>query len=293
MQILRPPTSPAPPAPAPPRISAGAGAGALPCRVRLADGRVFTGALPAARHRSLQLGLLHADTDALVELTPGTRRADGRLEVDRRRHPVHYLPGGASGDPTWLRGLLAHAEQILAGTYAAPRPGERPGEEVFVGVAPRIRPSGTRDAVAGTRWLWVDLDRPDRLDALWMFHAERPCQLLIASGGSGGVHAYWQLAEPLPARRVRADGAVVEPIERAHGRIIRALGVDSDGRPDVADPRCAERSRVMRLAGTINHKSGAWARVLEADLALAPYTIDELVGDLPDPPTADRARPCP
>jgi hypothetical protein len=77
-----------------------------------------------------------------------------------------------------------------------------------------------------------------------------------------------------------------EPIERAHRRIIRALGVDRDGRPDVADPRCAERSRVMRLAGTINHKSGAWARVLEADLALEPYAIDELVGDLPDAPTA-------
>ncbi len=98
------------------------------------------------------------------------------------------------------------------------------------------------------------------------------------------MHAYWQLAEPLPARWARPDGVVTEPIERAHGRIIRALGVDADGRPDVADPRCAERSRVMRLAGTINLKSGAWARVLEADLALAPYAIDELVGDLPDAP---------
>ena len=98
MHILRPPTSPAQPAPAP-LLAAGAGAGPLPCRVRLADGRVFTGALPAARHRSLQLGLLHADTAELVELTPGTRRADGRLDVDRRRHAEHFLPGGASGDP--------------------------------------------------------------------------------------------------------------------------------------------------------------------------------------------------
>ena len=77
---------------------------------------------------------------------------------------------------------------------------------------------------------------------------------------------------------------MTEPIERANRRIIHALGVDAEGRPDVADPRCAERSRVMRLAGTINHKSGAWARILEADLALDPYAIDELVGDLPDPP---------
>jgi hypothetical protein len=254
--------------------------------VRLADGRVFTGALPAARHRSLQLGLLHAETAELVELTPGTRRADGRLEVDRRRHAEHFLPGGRSGDPRWLRALLAHAERIVVGTFASPRPGERPGEEVFVGVAARQRRSGSRDAVAATRWLWVDVDRPDRLDALWAFLAERPCQLLIASGGSGGVHAYWRLAKPLPARWVRPDGTVTEPIERAHRRIIRALGVDAAGRPDVADPRCAERSRVMRLAGTINHKSGAWARVLEADLALASYAIEELVGDLPDAPSA-------
>src|SRR4051794_28325934 len=152
----RPPRPP-PPAPAPSLTTAGAGAGALACRVRLADGRVFCGALPAARHRSLQLGLLHADTAELVELTPGTRRADGRLEVDRRRHPEHFLGGGASGDPGWLRALLDHAGRIVAGTYATVRPGERPGEEVFVGAAPRVRPAGSRDAVIDTRWLWVDV----------------------------------------------------------------------------------------------------------------------------------------
>ena len=51
----------------------------LRCRVRLADGRVFRGALPAARHRALQLGMLHAQTVGLVELTAGTRSPDGRL----------------------------------------------------------------------------------------------------------------------------------------------------------------------------------------------------------------------
>jgi hypothetical protein len=178
----------------------------------------------------------------------------------------------------------------VAGAYATPRAGQRPGEEVFVGVAPRVRTAGEKDAIAGTRWLWVDLDRPDQLDALWALLAERPCQLLIASGGSGGVHAYWQLDRPLPARHVTPSGAELEPIERAHDRLIRALGVDAQGRPDVADPRCRERSRVMRLAGTINHKSGACARILEADLALEPYRIEELVGDLPDPPS-EASRP--
>lgn len=291
MRVIRPLSPPASaPAPAGPR-RAGAGAGLLACRVRLADGRVFSGGLPARRHRSLQLGLLHSETAGLVELTPGTRRADGRLEVDRRVDREHFLPGGASSDPRWLASLLTHADRIVSGHYAEWRPTERTGEEVFVGVAERTAPAGNRHAVASAQWLWVDVDRADRLDALWLFLAERPCHLLIASGGSGGVHAYWKLAEPLPALWTRPDGIVTEPIDGANRRIIHALGVDGQGRPDVADPQCADRSRVMRLAGTINFKSGAWARVLEADLALEPYPIEGLVGDLPDPASvASQAR---
>ena len=57
----------------------------LRCRVRLADGRVFSGELPATRHRALQLGMLHAQSDGLVELSAGTRPPDGRLEISRRK----------------------------------------------------------------------------------------------------------------------------------------------------------------------------------------------------------------
>jgi hypothetical protein len=74
----------------------------LRCRVRLADGRVVTGALAPARHRAIQLGMLHTDTAELVELTPGTRSIDGKLALDRRRRPEHYLPGGAAGRRDWL-----------------------------------------------------------------------------------------------------------------------------------------------------------------------------------------------
>ena len=126
--------------------------------------------------------------------------------------------------------------------------------------------------------------------ALWAFLAGRPCHLLVESGGSGGVHAYWKLADPLPATRViEATGEVNEPIERAHLRIIHHLGTGDDGKPTVADPACAERSRVMRLAGTVNGKTGAHARIVEADLALPAYPVAQLIGDLPDP--APRAAP--
>ena len=47
----------------------------------------------------------------------------------------------------------------------------------------------------------------------------------------------------------------------------------------------------MRLAGTVNGKTGAHARILEADLALPAYPIGQLVGDLPDPTARPRRAP--
>ena len=75
---------------------------ALATRIRLADGRLFDGTLPVERHRSIHLGLLHADSDGYVELAAGPRIA-GRLRVTTRKDPGHFLPGGASAAPSWLR----------------------------------------------------------------------------------------------------------------------------------------------------------------------------------------------
>ena len=244
----------------------------LRCRVRLADGRVFAGALPAGRHRALQLGLLHSSSDGLVELAAGGRR-DGDLRISTRERRDHFLPGGATGQEGWLHGLLG-----LAARHA-----ER-GDEVFVAPAVRGEPRGAKDAVAHTRWLWVDVDQPGQLPVLWGFLAGRPCHLLVETGGSGGVHAYWQLAHPLPATLVvKETGELLEPIERAHLRLIHHLGTDATGKPNVADSQCKDRSRVTRLAGTANYKTGQHARILEADFKLPAYPVERLVGDLPDP----------
>lgn len=252
----------------------------LRCRVRLADGRVYAGELTPERHRALQLGMLHAHTSGLVELAAGVRR-DGRLQITTRRQSDHFLPGGGADDRGWLEGLLELAE------HHAGR-----GEEVFAAPAARSAPRGEKQAVSESRFLWVDVDRPGQLHALWAFLAERPCHMLIESGGSGGCHAYFRLADPLPATHVvEATGELVEPIERANLRIIHRLGTGEDGRPDVADPACAERSRLMRLAGSVNQKTGAHARIVEADFALAPYPIAQLVGDLPDPASHVTPRP--
>jgi hypothetical protein len=252
----------------------------LRCRIRLADGRLFAGDLEPERHRALQIAMLHRLTHGLVELAAGSRR-DGRLLINIRRRADHFLPGGAAGEDGWLGALLE-----LAARHA-----DR-GEEVFLAPAARVKPRGDKHAVSKSRFLWVDIDHPGQLHALWTFLTERPCHLLIASGGSGGAHAYWKLDQPLLARRVdERTGEVTEPIERANLRLVYGLGVGVDGKPNVADPACAERSRVMRLAGTVNAKSGAHARVVEADFALPPYRLEALVGDLPDPavPVARKA----
>jgi hypothetical protein len=246
----------------------------LRCRVRVADGRVFRGELPAERHRALHIGLLHSQSNGLVEVAAGTRR-DGTLHIHTRARADHFLPGGGTGAPGWLEALLA-----LAAIHA-----DR-AEELFVAPAVRSQARGEKHAVAHTRALWVDIDQPGQLHHLWVFLAERPCHLLVESGG-GGAHAYWLLDRPLPATGdYQPSGLRAEPIERAHARIIHRLGVDQHGRPNVADIACKDRSRLMRLSGSVNGKTGRPARILEADFQLVPYPIEQLVGDLPDPTPA-------
>jgi len=264
--------------PARPRLTRGRSVSEprLACRVRLADGRVFSGPLLAARHRAIQIGMLHAETGGFVELTPGTRPPGGKVQINRRQRPEHFLPGGAAGQRRWLERLLEHAKRILDGAYARRRFPDGPREEAFLGVTARTAPGGEREHVSESRWLWVDVDEPERLDGLYAFLAERPCHLLVSSGGSGaGVHAYWRLERPLAAVCVDVrTGAITEPIERANLRLIAHLG---------ADRACRDQARLLRLCGSPNYKRGEWARILTADLALTPYSTYELVGDLPDP----------
>ncbi|MGO9960886.1 MAG: hypothetical protein ACLP50_33740 [Solirubrobacteraceae bacterium] len=52
-----------------------------------------------------------------------------------------------------------------------------------------------------------------------------------------------------------------------------------------------ERARILRLAGSVNHKTGRYARILEADFQLPAHRIGELVGDLPDPEPAVAVAP--
>ena len=282
----------------------------LPITIRLADGRVYDSALGPERHRALHLGMLHARSRGYVELAAGRRSAEGKLALYTRRRSDHFLPAGLE-DARWLEPLLELAEAH-----------QRRGDEVFIGPAPRVKASASKADVHFSEWVWLDIDGAQHLSAAELLLARKPAHLQIESAGSGGQHLYWRLSRPLPARTIALEdgrvivnpqevreatgrsgrtrlvgyrdpsGAIVsqcsvtEWIERANLRLAHALGhAFSDGRVvSVADTQCRDRSRAMRLAGTVNGKSRRHARIVRADLRLPAYDPQSLLGDLRDPP---------
>lgn len=94
----------------------------------------------------------------------------------------------------------------------------------------------------------------------------------------------------LRTKRLITNAEVTDWIERWNYRLIHLLGhLDGgDSRKYIADKQCRERARVLRLAGTVNKKTGRYARIARVDRSLPPYDISRLVGDLKDPP---RSRP--
>lgn len=254
---------------------------ALAIKARLRNGDSFSGRLPATRHRRIHLGLLHCATDGYVGLAAGPRPPGGKVRFITRKDPGHFLPGGATATAGWLDALLE-----LAARH------DRCGDELAVAPAVRDTRGAVKRHVTHTNWLWIDVDGADGLPVLKAMLRRKPAHLVIESAGSGGVHVYWRLERPLDADAAGAP----EAIERAHDRLIYALGHKLDGagrpQPTIADPRCRDRSRIMRLAGTVNGKTGRHARIMWADFALPGWPLQRLVGDLPDPPRPSAVQRC-
>lgn len=138
--------------------------------------------------------------------------------------------------------------------------------DLYCGVAPRARQEGTRAAVERCHVLYVDCDEAASLDALQRF---TPAPSMITNTGRGR-HAYWALLEPVGP----------DDLERANRRLAHELG---------ADTRATDAARILRPAGTLNHKRGELVAVtLEASFAIYANAA-AVVGDLADPPDT-RAR---
>jgi hypothetical protein len=298
----------------------------LPITVRCSDGREVETHRSASRHRAIHLSLLHAHTNGYVELAAGKRsKSGGDLRIFTRRLEDHFLPGGGQGDPLWRSRLLELADKH-----------HEKGDEVFVGMAPRVRRHGSKEDVHWTRCLWLDIDEPGHQEQVDTLLAKFPAHLHIESAGGASEepgerhsHLVWLLDRAVPARtvidragreyvnarevrqpqgpegvfklvgyrdqasgRVVTNASTVEWIERWNQRLIHQLGYTTRAGEQItiADKRCKERARVLRLAGTKNGKTGRHARIVRLDLCLPPYDPNALVGELPDPPRARTVR---
>jgi hypothetical protein len=197
-----------------------------------------------ARQRARPRDALHGYLEALVGDEPG----ESLLEL----RPM--LPGGgAAPERCWVPvGNLAEVERcvrLLA-----------PVRHVYIGVAPRVRRSGTADAVERCWVLWADLDTEDAIERLRVF---RPLPSIVVRSGSGGAHAYWPMSEPLPPTWA----------QRANRRLALALG---------ADMNATDAARILRPPGTLNHKPTPPAPVVCTRLEPIMFTAAEVVGRLPD-----------
>lgn len=112
--------------------------------------------------------------------------------------------------------------------------------DVYVGVAPRFGTVGTKEGITRLFALWADLDakgehtsksRMDQIEGLTC-----PPSMLVWSGG--GYHPYWLLKEP-------TQGS--EDLDRAE-RVMKRIAEGLDG------DAVYDRSRILRVPGTFNHK---------------------------------------
>jgi hypothetical protein len=136
-----------------------------------------------------------------------------------------------------------------------------PRLNVFVGAAPRTREEGTADAVGRVWCLWADLDGRSALERLRDF---RPLpSIVIRSGSPDCAHAWWPLRSP-----VTPQGA-----QRANRRLALALE---------ADRATCDAARILRPAGSLNHKSTPPKEVTCTRCETDVFALADVVGLLAD-----------
>ena len=142
--------------------------------------------------------------------------------------------------------------------------GLRAAYDVYFGVASRSEEASGKSAINRVQALWIDLDpdSPGQLIDVMAFPLEP--SIVVSSGR--GHHFYWVLDEPI-------NLPLAESLNR---RLAKHLG---------SDERVSNADRILRVAGTINHKDGSEVKLLTCTDVR--YTVAELETHLPlQPPEA-------
>lgn len=208
--------------------------------------------LTPCRQARLYSLIVHAEQFGMVEAIRATRPEGGkRLLFPHRPRD--------KGD-VWLS---ADNPDELGGFVEAYR------DEYELFVTPTTFESMTPgySGVSGSKVAWIDQDDPERVDLLRRF-PHRP-HMVVTTGGSGGVHAYWRLAVPVGRDEI--------------GVVNRKLVVVLE-----ADKAAHNPGRILRIPGSRNLKADhaqeadGLCRIVWADLHSPPYDPEQLVDGLTD-----------
>lgn len=139
--------------------------------------------------------------------------------------------------------------------------------DVYVGVLPRLARDGGKRSVASAPVLWVECDKPSSVEKAIQMSV--PPNMVICSS-PGKAHCYWILRDELTP----------EHIEIGNKRLAYHLG---------ADMKATDAARILRVAGTYNHKYAEPKAAFLAAFGGQPCWSKNLVAGLDDPkppPTA-------
>ena len=163
---------------------------------------------------------------------------------------------------------LSATENVYFGLHTmdhAPRPGGRASAEEITGVA----------FLHGEYDVWGQGHQETRLpetqeEVLNFLHAlEQPPSIIVSSGN--GVHTYWLLEDYVAVTDDNRDN--IGRIMRGHEKYTHRLAAEHGWRFDTV----SDLARILRVPGTLNHKSSPPGRVevIEANLRRYPLAVFE------------------
>jgi len=220
--------------------------------VRLPSGRMFQEPLAPARQAVIYSQIVHGGQLGAVEAIRASRPEGGKRLSFPHRPPEE-------GD-VWLPADSPSALAKFVHTF-------RDEYELFVTPAVYGEMTTGYKGVSGSQVVWIDQDNPEKVDLLRAFG--KPPHLVVATGGSGGVHAFWRLSHP-----VNRDEVGI-----LNRKMVGALD---------ADRSAHNPGRFLRIPGSVNRKAkqgdGAdgICRVVFADYHRPPYDAEVLVEGLSD-----------
>ncbi len=167
-------------------------------------------------------------------------------------------------DGTAVEKFLPASDISAAAEWALMRRG---AGNLYVGVLPRTRQSGGRDAIRQAGVVWADCDSPESVAALEAFPLAP--SIVVRSGSGENVHAYWILEQPIDLDRV----------EQLNKRLAAELGGD----------KVHDAARVLRLPSTLNHKHDPPTEVELVDCSGARHAVADIESILPEVFTGPQA----